>query len=382
MRVKRFTLDGDEQLERRLEQTCAAALAGVRAVVPPRRLEALLLGGGYGRGEGGVLSTANGDQPYNDLEFYVLLRGNGCLDHLRYGERLHRLGRDLTPEAGVEVEFKVLSRSKLRSSPASMFYYDLVAGHRQLWGVADWLSDCERRQQAHLLPICEATRLMMNRCSGLLFAGERLRRESFSAEDADFVGRNLAKAQLAFGDALLTVFNQYHWSCRERNRRLAQFVETPDTPWLDKVRWHHVEGVRFKLRPWRTRAGATTLRAHFADISALALQLWLWLEGHRLKRGFNSALDYAACPLDKCPETSPWRNRLVNASLLGPLALFKPQSRRHPRERIFNALALLLWESHRPESDWLLHLQEQLHGSCSGETLLVERYQALWRRLS
>ncbi|PYL00604.1 MAG: hypothetical protein DME19_04505, partial [Verrucomicrobia bacterium] len=73
---------------------------------------------------------------------------------------------------------------------------------------------------AERIPLCEATRLLMNRCSGLLFARERLECAEFSPVDADFVERNLAKAQLAFGDAVLTAFGRYHWSCLERHKRL------------------------------------------------------------------------------------------------------------------------------------------------------------------
>jgi hypothetical protein len=66
-RGPRFTLDGDEALERHLAHTCARVLSGIRGLIPPRRLEAVLLGGGYGRGEGGVLRGPGGDRPYNDL---------------------------------------------------------------------------------------------------------------------------------------------------------------------------------------------------------------------------------------------------------------------------------------------------------------------------
>src|SRR4026209_1598165 len=77
----RFTLDGSAELEGHLERTCRQVLAAIRNAVPQGRLEAVLLGGGYGRGEGGVLKTKSGDRPYNDLEFYVFLRGNEFLNH-------------------------------------------------------------------------------------------------------------------------------------------------------------------------------------------------------------------------------------------------------------------------------------------------------------
>src|SRR6185437_1721005 len=75
-RLLRFTMDGSDALEKHLARICEKVLGGVRALISENKLEALVLGGGYGRGQGGVLKTNSGDAPYNDLEFYVFLRGN------------------------------------------------------------------------------------------------------------------------------------------------------------------------------------------------------------------------------------------------------------------------------------------------------------------
>ena len=109
-------------------------LDGVRALVPSEKLEALVLGGGYGRGQGGVLKTETGDEPYNDLEFYVFLRGNRLRNGRLFGVALRELGDRLSPGARLHVEFKVDSLPRLRRSPVTMFSYDLVSGHRVLWG--------------------------------------------------------------------------------------------------------------------------------------------------------------------------------------------------------------------------------------------------------
>src|SRR5687767_13815582 len=71
----RFTIDGSDSLEKHLAETCKRVAVGVREIIPNGRLDALLLGGGYGRGQGGVLRTDADDKPYNDLEFYVCLNG-------------------------------------------------------------------------------------------------------------------------------------------------------------------------------------------------------------------------------------------------------------------------------------------------------------------
>src|ERR1051325_3043262 len=266
VRAPRFTIDGSAELENHLAGICQKVLAGIRSVVPGNKLEAMLLGGGYGRGRGGVLKTTAGDRPYNDLDFYVFMRGSRALNESRFGRALGRLAGELSVDAGVEVELRLDSLSKLRRSCVSMFYYDLVMGHRRLWGHDNVLRGCEHHRQAEQIPLSEATRLLMNRCSGLLFAKERLRREPFTSEDADFVGRNLAKAQLAFGDVVLTAYGQYHWSCRERHARLERIDSATAPAWLPQALVHHSAGVNFKLHPCRTDLPAPALEARHRQI--------------------------------------------------------------------------------------------------------------------
>jgi hypothetical protein len=346
-RTTRFTLDGDDPLEAHLTATCQLILDGLRGLIPERRLEAVLLGGGYGRGEGGVLHTEKGDRPYNDLEFYVCLRGNRHLNEHRHRLALEVLGEILTPRAGVEIEFKITSLAALRRAPVSMFTYDLTLGHRLLLGDPALVEDLDHHRDAAAIPPAETTRLLMNRCAGLLFAQERLRRAEFTAHDADFVQRNVAKAELAFGDAVLTNYGGYHWSCPERHRRLQLLKPDGWLPWLDDVRRHHVNGVLFKLRPERSQASRSTLQALHAAIVSLGLKVWLWHEQRRLGHTFGSALDYALSPHDKCPEAHPARNLLVNLKHDGPAALLRRDCCRHPRSDALSALSLLLWEPQR-----------------------------------
>src|SRR5437016_1551375 len=118
---KRFTIDGSEALEEQLERYCRRTVIGVEQVVPGHKLQAVVLGGGYGRGQGGVLKTDTGDQPYNDLEFYVFLRGSPLFNDRRYAAKLRELGETLSAGAGLHVEFKIDSLEKLRARPVSMF---------------------------------------------------------------------------------------------------------------------------------------------------------------------------------------------------------------------------------------------------------------------
>lgn len=351
----RFTLDGSAALERHLTRICERVLIGVQHLIPSSKLEGLALAGGYGRGEGGVLRTSEGDQPYNDLEFFVFVKGCTWANDRRYKAALHHLGEQLTPKAGIDVEFKIISSAQLRRSATSMFYYDLVMGHRWLCGDDNLLRGCDHHRIAACIPQHEVTRLLFNRCSGLLFAKERLKQATFTAEDADFVGRNIAKAQLALGDAQLASEGRYHWSCLERSRQLESH---------SPLAKHHAAGVEFKLHPHRSTLAKAELQHLHAQVSEQARQLFLLFESRRLDHIFTSVQDYVSSGINKCPEQPLWKNVLQHLRS-GPTALGVPQPiERHPREALLHALALMLW------------------GDDSLSRTRLQAYRTLWHRFN
>jgi hypothetical protein len=376
----RFTVDGGEALERHLAKICAEVCAGVQEVVPAHLLEGLLLGGGYGRGEGGVLRMRGEELPYNDLEFYVFVRGSAQLAERRYRAALHKLGHDLEAYAGVEVEFKVVSRQVLMRSGTTMFFYDLVSGHHRIFGDASILDGCEHQRLGEQIPLHEASRLLMNRCSGLLFSAERLSRGHFTAEDSDFVGRNCSKAELALGDSVLTALGMYHHSVRRRSELLDSLPASTDVPRFAELVQLHRKGTEFKLHPVFSRESREVLQARFDNLRGVALQVFLWLEGRRLGRAFDSARTYASDGGDKFPEAPGWRSPLVNMKAFGFSALGTGMFR-HPRWRLLESLSLLLWEDDAlRDSKHLAHLARCLRRAPLTFADAVAAYTALWHR--
>ena len=347
----RFTIDGSAHLEQHLADTCKLVRSGVERIIPSAKLEGIALAGGYGRGEGGVLRENGRDMPYNDLEFFVFIRGSTFLNDRRFKASLHALGESLSPAAGLEVEFKILSIARLRQSAVNMFYYDLVMGHRWLFGDDSLLKGCEHHRDATGIPLHEATRLLFNRCSGLLFASERLARHDFSADDADFVGRNLAKAQLALGDVMLTMNGSYHWSCQERHRRLQSLADISP-----RLLAHHAAGVSFKLHPHRTTKSGSELLQEHAEITLLAREIFLQLESRRLKIKLSRASDYISTRANKCPEVPLWKNVLIHLRKRGT----PPSLTRYPREHLLNEMVRMLWTEE------------------TAQTQAVSQYATLW----
>jgi hypothetical protein len=375
----RFTLDGSAPLEARLEALCQEIHLATLALVPSSRLEALVLGGGYGRGQGGVLKTEDGDAPYNDLEFYVFTRGNVLLNRARYAEPFRQLGETLSPASGLHVEFKIDSLEKLRKGPVSIFSYDLVSGHRILYGKQTLFRGCEHHLDAARIVPSEATRLLLNRCSGLLLVKELLAKSRLTVEDCDFIGRNLAKAKLALGDALLAAEGLYHWDCLERGRRLAGLAQQANKPFVLAALKYHAAGVRFKLHPFRAMKPTEEFEAEHREITELALMEWLWIENGRLKANFACLRDYSFSSSVKCEESGWWHNFLSNIKTFGIGAAFEPARQRYPRERLFNALPLLLTKGEAAtEPVTRSHLQKQLRTRAQDWPGLVNAYKQLW----
>jgi hypothetical protein len=369
---QRFTTDGGAGLEQKLETWCADFAADVRKIIPESILEAVVLGGGYGRGEGGVLRSGGGEAPYNDLEFYIFVRGPLLWRERQFRGALHDLAHRWSEKTGIEFESKLLTFEKIQRAPVSMFYYDLVVGHRWIYGAGGELKNCEHHRAAHRIPLHEATRLLMNRASGLLYSLQ-------PDADSNFIRRNIAKAQLALGDVVLTAFGRYHASCRERHRRLEKIEPATAAPWLGELLRNHAIGVEFKLHPYASTESREALLKERAQIAALAGKVFLWLEERRLGRSFLSHREYSFSAVRKHPDTRALRNALINMRAFGP----RHASARYPRERLLEALALLLWTPEAiSDRAALRKLQTDLMTRETTFAGLVEAYRKIWNRFN
>ena len=69
------------------------------------KVEAVVLGGGYGRGEGGVLVNADGSEElFNDLDYFLFATDP---DDAALLAVVHGIERDGTEELGIDVDVKI-----------------------------------------------------------------------------------------------------------------------------------------------------------------------------------------------------------------------------------------------------------------------------------
>ena len=232
---KRFTACGDRDAEMLLERVLAEIaekLSGTGLCV--------VLGGSYGRGDGGVRQDKENGILYNDLDFFVFARKSSA-----EGEGvLKEISQKYEHELKVDVDFsRTMNIDNIKSNAPRLMMQELKRGYHLVCG-EDLLKKYLQEIPANALPFSEACRLLLNRGMGLLLAGEKI---ANSSSDTDFIMRNLYKAILGAGDAMLIASGQYRWKLAER----LDLIGNSDIPELWKELYR--EGVEFKRSPHRRK---------------------------------------------------------------------------------------------------------------------------------
>ncbi len=291
----------------------------------------LVLGGGYGRGEGGVMQGPDGAEFSNDLDYFLFddAPADPALDVWCRG-----IERTESGLLGIDVEIKCLRADSIGDPSRSMMFADLVAGHVVVAGDAGFLTRMREGLDFSRIEPEEATRLLWNRGSGMFFSRCRMGGD----DGMKFVIRNHAKLKLALGDSWLCLNGLYSSKCRERGERLAQ-CDLPDK--LSHLKKWHAEGVDFKFHPF---AGGMTW-PELEDESRRLIAAWgavyLAAEERRLKCKLPGFADYLARPrlLQGTPFTKnlalALRDMLKRGGFLRPLGDY-------PRAGLMRALPCLL----------------------------------------
>lgn len=303
----------------------AARLAELPAVLR-ENLAAVVLGGGYGRGEGGVYTAPDGRKRlYNDLDFFVFTKSvpDGKVRGA-YRAALAPAERELSRRYELEVEFgPATGLGELAKLAPTLMYQELIRGMRPVWGDFAAVKRALPELPWTALPAAEGARLLLNRGAGLLLA-ERKLETGETAHDAaarDFAVRNIHKAALAVGDAWLLARSRYEFGLLKRQARLAADAEFPASSLKD-----YQAAIRFKFAP-------------FADPAADLAERWARVAAEYL----GAAADYAV----RCPPAGP--STLVEAckNVLRQAVARVPGVRvgdwtRHPRQALQRLLLTLL----------------------------------------
>jgi hypothetical protein len=213
--------------------------AGALSRLLGRSLEALLLVGGYARGEGSVVRVGGAWGGYNDYDLVAILRDHAAL------WRARRVLRDFAAERsrklGIEVDLWPTTRRFLRRAPATLFWLDVCRGGVRVISGDPGVLGALPRLCVRGVPLDEAGRLLANRAVGIALS-------NLEPVDHDHRRRrHIHKAALACGDALLLAIDRYPATVRERLGALRALAGAPAVG--DDLVAAYEAAARFRRRP-------------------------------------------------------------------------------------------------------------------------------------
>ncbi|MDD2331479.1 MAG: hypothetical protein PHI68_02370 [Candidatus Cloacimonetes bacterium] len=247
----KYSIHGSDAFDSKIDAILEDIRTRVLDIFPQDKLKALILSGGYGRGEGGVLIRDGQEELYNDLDLFVItgkLKRKTCQFLTRQLTALHH---ELSEKHGIDVDFSPLQAyTVLPKAEQWLVWYDLKMGHKVLFGnprILSYLPDWKAEE----LPLMEALKLLLNRGVGLKLAETNLKSDK---PDHDFIRRNIHKAIQALGDSLLIANGLYRCSNLERmeiwqsRKDLTSQIGpiSNDDNWLYN---QYITSMEFKLKP-------------------------------------------------------------------------------------------------------------------------------------
>jgi hypothetical protein len=302
------------------------------------------LGGGYGRGEGGIVLIDNIEQPYNDLDFTLVVKNKQTVPF----DKLSHISHTYEAEIHIDVDFsRPLTIGDIQNWPSWLMWYDLLNGHIVVCGDPEVIRTNAPPNLRCPLPAIEAARLLLNRGAGLLWA-MRVVRGREKPIDPDFVRRNYYKCHLSLGDALLIAWGRHKTSYTGRDERLHTLMMDEDNIRSLQLDRPYQLALQFKFRPDHD----TDISINLSDLQKLA-HLWglvyLLVEQRRTGLSWLSMTDY--CDWDDFREPEQhgvrnWPRNIVHNKRMGLWSLT------YPRERLYRTLPGLLGLVDGDTAEW------------------------------
>ncbi len=292
-------------------------------------LIALVLGGGYGRGQGCTIFAAGRERPYNDVDLFLITRISPPKNIAQLGP----LAREYEERLGISVDFsRPQTVPMIRNWPCLLMWQELVMGHKVLYGPEDIIESNTREVVRKPLPAVEASRLLLNRGAGLLWA-ERVLEGLEPSPDPTFVSRNYFKCVLGIADSLLIANARYTSDPEDKLYRILNLAARDSFVKRIGADELMVAGLEFR------RSSEKSYEIRMEDCRLLAglwMETFLWVESKRFGRAFSGVEDYV-----------DWQGRREShdPGVLRRLAANAKRGRlswKHPREKVYLSLPTAL----------------------------------------
>lgn len=229
-----YTILDDEKIDSVIERDLKLIIGRILNTVT---VHSIILGGGFGRGEGSVLIDQGKIQAVNDYDLFVIISDDDQTD-------FRSTERKIAGELGIRLlDLIPIKYSTLPNLPSTQFYYDLKYGGRHLWG-ENLIDLIPQYKEGYVDPESGRT-LILNRLICAIEAySEKFEHQRMTTEEKFFLVNQTGKIVSACVEALLIKRSKYHHSYKKRRDIFK--TEFPQEKDLQKLNERATE---FKLQP-------------------------------------------------------------------------------------------------------------------------------------
>jgi predicted nucleotidyltransferase len=293
--------------------------------------KALVLLGGYGRGEGTPLIGKDGtEQPFNDYDLVVVT--DKITPLIR--SALKHLEKTLTAELGLPVDLFPYLERNLPRCEFSLLNYEMKYGHMVIRGDENILSKMPEYPHKNI-PLSEGTRLLLNR--GKLLLDIKLRLNTgvpLTSEERRRFIKFIFKANLAFGDCILLMRNTYDISYTVKKERLDAIASESMTS-AKEIAEAYRTAIKFKEHGDFQPLETANIHMWLDEACRRFREVFFWYEQRRLNWKFKNSKKYAHSFPYLGKEGTPLKNAVHNLRAFGFGAF--PHLFTHPRIRLYVA---------------------------------------------
>lgn len=262
-----YTQKGSNQLHAKIDSDLERISTAARPYC-----SAIILLGGYGRGEGTPFILEDGSQaPFNDYDLVVVVDAVNNTVKCRFQE----LEKQLTECIGLPVDLYPYAFSKLSSCEFSLLNYEMKYGHKVVWGEKEILNAMPNYDHTSI-PLSEGSRLLLNRGKLLLDMQQRFKKpEPLSPNERIRFIKFIHKVLLAFGDCALLEAGQFDILYGTKKKRIFDIGPCPN-------RNQMIEGFlqAVALKEWADYApfSDVNLVLEFERVKRLYLSFFAWYQ--------------------------------------------------------------------------------------------------------
>ncbi|MBI9031952.1 hypothetical protein JEZ13_08145 [bacterium] len=371
----KYTLTGSQEFDNMIDDQLKMVTEEILNLIPPDDIAAILLGGGYGRGEGGVLIENNKEFLYNDYDLFVILKNVNLLKKRDYQNRIHLIHEKFTPLVKIDVDVGPLQTvNAISKAPHWMMWYELKNGFKLLWGnqsIRSYFPDYPHDK----MPLMEAYRLLLNRGVGLLLCKQHF--ETYEeTESQEFILRNIRKAQLAMGDAYLIKKKSFHYSYKKRDEIFSELENDQDMINLN-IYNHYKIAYQFKEKPHKPNLTKEEYLSEYHNLLTIYESLYNWIFTNEVSDKLNletyqKILNEIFTEKRNLPDLfkNICKSIKINYSKFDINLISK-----HPRYRLFMTLPYFLFNQQNISCQKLLSCN-----NCSNEKDLLKFFFNLWEK--